>query len=44
MGLAILLVVSVSTSLAASNGMLIRNRVGFEEARKVDAVVFDKTG
>ncbi|RLI24006.1 heavy metal translocating P-type ATPase, partial [Candidatus Bathyarchaeota archaeon] len=44
LGLAIPLVVSVSTSLAASNGMLIRNRVGFEEARKVDAVVFDKTG
>ena len=44
LGLAIPLVVSVLTSLAASNGMLIRDRIGFEEARKLDAVVFDKTG
>ncbi len=44
LGLAIPLVVSVSTSLAATNGFLIRNRVAFEEARNLQAVIFDKTG
>lgn len=44
LGLAIPLVVSVSTSLAARNGFLIRNRSAFEAARNVDAVIFDKTG
>jgi P-type Cu2+ transporter len=44
LGLAIPLVVAVSTSLAASNGFLIRNRVAFEEARNLGAVIFDKTG
>lgn len=44
LGLAIPLVVSVSTSLAASNGFLIRNRTAFEQARNLDAVIFDKTG
>ncbi|REL39033.1 copper-translocating P-type ATPase [Rhodohalobacter sp. SW132] len=44
LGLAIPLVVSVSTSLAATNGFLIRNRVAFEQARKLQAVIFDKTG
>lgn len=44
LGLAIPLVVSVSTSLAASNGFLIRNRAAFEQARNLDAVIFDKTG
>ncbi|MGE5436821.1 MAG: copper-translocating P-type ATPase [Syntrophothermus sp.] len=44
LGLAVPLVVSVSTSLAARNGFLIRNRAAFESARMMDAVVFDKTG
>ncbi len=44
LGLAVPLVVSVSTSLAAQNGFLIRNRVAFETARKLKAVIFDKTG
>ncbi|MEX1013491.1 MAG: copper-translocating P-type ATPase [Waddliaceae bacterium] len=44
LGLAVPLVVAVSTALAAKNGLLIRNRVAFEAARKIDAIVFDKTG
>lgn len=44
LGLAIPLVVAVSTSLSARRGLLIRNRDAFERVRGVDAVVFDKTG
>lgn len=44
LGLAAPLVVAVSTSIAAKNGLLIRNRANFEGARSVDAVLFDKTG
>ncbi|MFO7966627.1 MAG: heavy metal translocating P-type ATPase [Archaeoglobaceae archaeon] len=44
LGLAIPLVVAVSTSLAAKSGLLIRERQAFERARKLQAVVFDKTG
>jgi len=44
LGLAVPLVVSVITALAAGKGILIRNRTAFEEARLVDTVVFDKTG
>ncbi len=44
LGLAIPLVVSVSTSLGAKNGFLIRNRTAFEQARNVQTVIFDKTG
>ncbi|MCF7835770.1 MAG: cadmium-translocating P-type ATPase [Candidatus Marinimicrobia bacterium] len=44
LGLAVPLVVAVSTSLAANNGFLIRNRTAFENMRKVNAVIFDKTG
>ncbi|MDP2240162.1 MAG: copper-translocating P-type ATPase [Burkholderiales bacterium] len=44
LGLAVPLVVAVSTALAAGNGLLIRNRVAFESARKLQAVIFDKTG
>ena len=44
LGLAVPLVIAVSTSLAASRGLLIRNRSAFEESRKINAVVFDKTG
>lgn len=44
LGLAVPLVVAVSTSLSAGNGLLIRDRAAFERARHLDAVVFDKTG
>jgi Cu2+-exporting ATPase len=44
LGLAVPLVVAVSTSLAAGKGLLIRDRASFERARDLDAVVFDKTG
>lgn len=44
LGLAIPLVVAVSTSLAATHGLLIRNRTAFEQARNIQAIVFDKTG
>lgn len=44
LGLAIPLVVAISASLSAKNGLLIRNRTQFESARKVSMVVFDKTG
>ncbi len=44
LGLAIPLVVAVSTALAAHGGLLIRNRIAFESARNMQAVVFDKTG
>jgi Cu2+-exporting ATPase len=44
LGLAVPLVVAVSTSLSAGNGLLIRDRAAFERARNLDAVVFDKTG
>ncbi len=44
LGLAIPLVVAVSTSLSAQNGFLIRNRNAFEKARNIDTVIFDKTG
>jgi Cu2+-exporting ATPase len=44
LGLAIPLVVAVSTSLGARNGLLIRDRAAFEAARNVEAILFDKTG
>ncbi|HMB16576.1 MAG TPA: heavy metal translocating P-type ATPase, partial [Pelovirga sp.] len=44
LGLAIPLVVATSTSLAAKNGLLIRERNAFEAARNIDVIVFDKTG
>ncbi len=44
LGLAVPLVVAVSTALAAANGFLIRNRTAFERARNIQAVLFDKTG
>lgn len=44
LGLAIPLVVALSTSLTAKNGILIRDRRAFELAKDIDAVVFDKTG
>ena len=44
LGLAVPLVVAVSTALSARSGLLIRDRSAFERARQLDAVVFDKTG
>lgn len=44
LGLAIPLVAANSTSIAAQNGFIIRNRTAFENARKITTVVFDKTG
>lgn len=44
LGLAVPLVVAVSTSLSASHGLLIRDRTAFERARELNVVVFDKTG
>ena len=44
LGLAVPLVVAVSTSLAAGRALLVRNRYAFEQARNLQAVVFDKTG
>ncbi len=44
LGLAIPLVVAMSTSISAKNGLLVRNRAAFERARDLDAVIFDKTG
>ncbi len=44
LGLAIPLVVAVSTALSAKSGLLIRNRNAFEEARNIQAIIFDKTG
>ncbi len=44
LGLAVPLVVAISTSLGARNGILMRDRLALEEARELDTVMFDKTG
>jgi P-type Cu2+ transporter len=44
LGLAIPLVVAISTTSAAQNGILVRNRLALEAAREVDVIIFDKTG
>jgi len=44
LGLAVPLVVAISTSISAKNGLLIRNRTAFENSRKISMLVFDKTG
>lgn len=44
LGVAIPLVVAISTTLSATNGLLIRNRTAFETTRNLSAVIFDKTG
>jgi P-type Cu2+ transporter len=44
LGLAVPLVIALSTTLGARNGLLVRDRRGLEEARRLTAVVFDKTG
>ena len=44
LGLAIPLVISISTSMAARNGVLVKDRLALERMRIVDVVLFDKTG
>ena len=44
LGLAIPLVIAISTSLGAQNGLLVKDRLALERARDLDVVVFDKTG
>ncbi len=44
LGLAVPLVVAISTSMAAQRGLLIRNRTAFENSRKITLLAFDKTG
>lgn len=44
LGLAIPLVVSISTALSAKNGVVVRKRTAMEQAREIDTVAFDKTG
>jgi Cu2+-exporting ATPase len=44
LGLAVPLVIAISTTLGAQNGLLVRDRRGLEEARLLEVVVFDKTG
>jgi Cu2+-exporting ATPase len=44
LGLAIPLVIAISTSLGARNGLLIKDRLALERARNLDTVIFDKTG
>src|ERR1700720_4160721 len=44
LGLAIPLVIAISTSLGAQNGLLVKDRLALERARSLDMVIFDKTG
>jgi len=44
LGLAVPLVVAISTALAAQSGLLIRNRTAFENSRLITTIIFDKTG
>ena len=44
LGLAVPLVVAITTSMGAQNGILVRDRLALEAARNIDVVVFDKTG
>ena len=44
LGLAVPLVVAITTALGAQNGILIRDRLALEAAREIDVVIFDKTG
>ena len=44
LGLAIPLVIAISTSLGARNGLLVKNRIALERARELQVVIFDKTG
>jgi len=44
LGLAVPLVIAVSTAISAKNGLLVRNRIAFEKAKDIQAIIFDKTG
>ncbi len=44
LGLAVPLVVAITTSMGAENGILVRDRLALETAREIDTVIFDKTG
>jgi len=44
LGLAVPLVVAITTAMGARNGILVRNRLALEAAREIDVVIFDKTG
>lgn len=44
LGLAVPLVVAITTAMGAKNGILVRNRLALEAAREIDVVIFDKTG
>jgi len=44
LGLAIPLVIAISTSLGARNGLLVKDRIALERARELDVIIFDKTG
>ena len=44
LGLAIPLVIAISTSIGARNGLLVKNRIALERARNLNVVIFDKTG
>jgi Cu2+-exporting ATPase len=44
LGLAVPLVVAITTALGAQNGVLVRDRLALEEAREIDMIIFDKTG
>jgi len=44
LGLAVPLVVAITTAMGASNGILVRDRLALEQAREIDTVIFDKTG
>jgi P-type Cu2+ transporter len=44
LGLAIPLVVAITTAMGANNGILVRDRLALEQAREIDTVIFDKTG
>jgi Cu2+-exporting ATPase len=44
LGLAVPLVVAITTAMGANNGILVRDRLALEQAREIDVIVFDKTG
>ena len=44
LGLAVPLVVAITTAMGAQNGILIRDRLALEKARQIDLILFDKTG
>ena len=44
LGLAVPLVVAITTAMGAQNGILVRDRLALEEVRDVDVIIFDKTG